>query len=249
MRKPAIVLLLLLLILSWSYAGSPQGRLYAVMAGVSKYKNPGNDLPHPRADATEIYDILKLRTEISGLRLLTDEKATVSNILKTTRELFSQTKPEDSVLFFFSGHGNNELFSAYDAPLKFDQLRAIFKETKAKRKIIFADSCHAGTFRTAGSARTGQRPSLGGDVMLFLSSRSNQNSLDNPRMKYSMFTYFLAAGLKGGADANRDRIITARELFDFVNPKVKERSNGVQIPVMWGKFPDNMTILDWNPAN
>jgi uncharacterized caspase-like protein len=49
--------------------------------------------------------------------------------------------------------------------------------------------------------------------------------------------------LRGGADANKDGYITTKELFVFVYPKVKERSNGRQMPVMWGNFDENMVIL------
>jgi uncharacterized caspase-like protein len=59
------------------------------------------------------------------------------------------------------------------------------------------------------------------------------------------FTFFLIAGLKGGADANRDRMITAKELYDFVRPQVEEQTGGKQIPVMWGKFEDDMVIMNW----
>ncbi len=53
-------------------------------------------------------------------------------------------------------------------------------------------------------------------------------------------------GLRGGADADHNKVVTARELFDFVYPRVKEHSKGIQVPVMWGKFEDRMEILNWN---
>ena len=56
---------------------------------------------------------------------------------------------------------------------------------------------------------------------------------------------YLQKGLRGNADANRDRTITAKELFDFVSEGVIKISNGKQHPVMWGKFPDNMPVMVW----
>jgi len=50
---------------------------------------------------------------------------------------------------------------------------------------------------------------------------------------------------KGNADANRNRIITAKELFDFVYSGVIQISGGKQHPVMWGNFSDNMTVMKW----
>jgi uncharacterized caspase-like protein len=46
----------------------------------------------------------------------------------------------------------------------------------------------------------------------------------------SSFTYWLTRGLSGEADLNQDRVVTADELFRFVEEKVREDSVGKQIP-------------------
>ena len=81
--------------------------------------------------------------------------------------------------------------------------------------------------------------------MLFLSSRSNESSLEIPSMKNGFFTTYLQRGLRGNADANRDRTITAKELFDFVSTNVIKISKEKQHPVMWGKFSDDMPVMVW----
>jgi uncharacterized caspase-like protein len=63
--------------------------------------------------------------------------------------------------------------------------------------------------------------------------------------KNSVFTTYLVRGLRGGADANNNRIITARELFNFVSNGVIKVTRKGQHPVMWGKFDSNMSILKW----
>ena len=67
------------------------------------------------------------------------------------------------------------------------------------------------------------------------------------RNKNADFTQYLIKGLKGAADTDSDRIITAKEIFTYVSAKVSERTRKKQNPVMWGKFNDNMHILNWNP--
>ena len=47
-------------------------------------------------------------------------------------------------------------------------------------------------------------------------------------------------GKEGGADDNGDRKVTARELFNYANPKTIERFN--IHPQMWGNFNDNMVV-------
>ena len=65
-------------------------------------------------------------------------------------------------------------------------------------------------------------------------------------MMNGVFTTFLLRGLRGGADVDLNRKITAKELFHFVNKGVRERSKEKQHPVMWGKFDDNYVLMDWN---
>ena len=55
----------------------------------------------------------------------------------------------------------------------------------------------------------------------------------------------LFRSLSGEADANRDRIVTAKELFDFVHKGVIYRSQDKQHPVMWGKFKTTMPVIKW----
>ena len=84
--------------------------------------------------------------------------------------------------------------------------------------------------------------------MFFLSSRSTEKSLETPRQtgfKNSLFTVFLERGLRGGADTNKDRVITAKEIYNFVHQGVVEASGNRQHPVMWGKFDGNMVVMKW----
>jgi uncharacterized caspase-like protein len=222
-----------------------QGKLYAVLVGVSEYRDASDNLTSCHRDAIEMYDLLKRHTSPSNLTLLTNRRACRDSILRAAADLFTKTHPEDIVVFFFSGHGNSGCFYAHDKILPFKSLQAIFRKTKANRKLIFADACFSGTLRTSQPHTDTGATSMGSNVLLFLSSRSNQTSIDEPSLKNGLFTFFLLAGLRGGADANRDRTITAKELFDFVGPKVKEQSRGEQAPVMWGKFDDNMPIIVW----
>jgi uncharacterized caspase-like protein len=245
MRRTALFFFLLFFIISGAQA-QQKSKLFAVVVGISEYQQSGNNLTYSHKDAIEMYNLLKLQTKASNIRLLTNRQATKDNIIAAADSLFSKANPEDIVIFFFSGHGNPGKFQAHDKALPFTALEKVFKKTKAQRKIIFADACYAGTFRKspqspAASANT----DAGKNVLLFLSSRSNQASEESKKIKNGAFTYFLIAGLKGGADANKDRYITAKELFTFVNPKVKEYTKGEQVPVMWGKFDDNMIIFNW----
>ena len=109
--------------------------------------------------------------------------------------------------------------------------------------MVFADACYSGKMRVSG----GSAPSAGKEqnVMFFLSSRSNEVSIENPMMKNGYFTAFLERGLRGGADSDRNRVITAKELYNFVSEGVKKISDDRQHPVMWGNFSNYMPVIKW----
>ena len=129
----------------------------------------------------------------------------------------------------------------YDGTITYGDVRKVMAASRSKNKMILADACLSGNMRKPG--RDNSPSSM--HVMLFLSSRGNESSYENPNMSNGYFTACLQRALRGGADANRDRIITARELFQFVSPKVAQMSDGLQHPVMWGKFDDNMPVMVW----
>ena len=241
MRKLFVILLLILPL-------SAQGSIYAVLVGVSEYGQNIGNLACCHRDAMAMYALLKEHTTPNKMILMVNQQATLEAVVDQTIQLFSKAKAGDMVVFFFSGHGYSDFFCLHNKNLHFSVLQKIFKDCKAKQKVIFADACYAGTLRTEGDQAALAASSKGSNVMLFLSSRNNQRSAESPFLQNGRFTYFLLAGLKGGADANKDGCITAKELFDFVYPKVKEDSRGSQIPVMWGRFDKHMIILKRKPT-
>ena len=96
------------------------------------------------------------------------------------------------------------------------------------------------------SSSTKAREDLSQSVMLFLSSRDDETSKEGTIfMNNGVFTACLLSGLKGGADQNRDRVITAWELFKAVSEGVRKMTYDEQHPVMWGKFDKNMPVMVW----
>ena len=108
-----------------------------------------------------------------------------------------------------------------------------------------ADAPCARKIRTKNNGQSSVSAAKKANVMLFLSSRGNETSLEKPGMKNGFFTTYLVKGLRGGADKNRDRTITAKELFNYVHSGVIQLSGNRQHPVMWGKFANNMPVMKW----
>lgn len=236
MRKLSFILLFLVVTASCCLSQN----IYLVSAGISDYPGTRNDLNLPFNDAKAIYR-LYLRNAKANAVLLTNGNATRSHILTKTRNLFAKAGKDDIVVFFFSGHGFPGGFCAYDENLTYGEIRKLFASCKAKNKIIFADACFSGDIRENQPGKSDPD----NNVMLFLSSRDDETSMERRDMRNGFFTACLVRCLKGGADVNRDRVITARELFDAVSKGVKDLSHNRQHPVMWGNFDNDMPVMIW----
>ena len=230
------------LLLAWMMlcAITLQAKTYIVSVGIADYPGTEHDLRISDNDAKTIAKVFSVAKQAT-VSILINEQATQSALLSTMHTSFMNANSEDIVILYFSGHGTPGALVCHDGLLTYQHIFKMLKGCKASRKVIIADACYAGKMRTTRQQSDSYNTQ---NVMLFLSSRTNEVSRES-RYKNSLFTIFLERGLRGGADTNRDRYITARELYDFVHKGVIEASGNKQHPVMWGKFENNMTVINW----
>lgn len=230
------------LLLAWMMlcAITLQAKTYLVSVGIADYPGTEHYLRISDNDAKTIAKVFSVAKQAT-VSILINEQATQSALLSTMHTSFMNANSEDIVILYFSGHGTPGALVCHDGLLTYQHIFKMLKGCKASRKVIIADACYAGKMRTTRQQSDSYNTQ---NVMLFLSSRTNEVSRES-RYKNSLFTIFLERGLRGGADTNRDRYITARELYDFVHKGVIEASGNKQHPVMWGKFENNMTVINW----
>ena len=219
-----------------------ESKVYLVSVGISDYKGVDMDLRLSADDAKTMTWLYSKNTELQYVQLL-NEKATIGAISSAMNKVFSNAGQNDIVVFFYSGHGYPGGFAVYDGKLSYSVIRKAMAKSKCRNKMIFADACFSGKLRDAKDKSTSSTKDI--DVMLFLSSRHNEASIERPQMVNGFFTACLLKCLKGGADIDRNRIITAKELYQEVSRGVKTLSNDQQHPVMWGNFDHDMTIMKW----
>lgn len=240
MRKLLLLIAIFLLIPFFAEA-----KVYLVSVGIADYPGSGNDLNLPAKDAQTVTWLYSKNTSLQYCQLL-DAKATVKNIVVAMDKVYANAGKDDIVVFFFSGHGYRGGFYAHDDKLPYKKIKAAMAKSKCKNKMIFADACFSGKIRTGGSLSQSMTDDIkNANIMLFLSSRGNETSIETPSMKNGFFTTYLQRGLRGAADTDRNRVITAKELFRYVHDNVVELSEGRQHPVMWGNFSDNMPVMKW----
>ena len=128
-------------------------KVWAVVVGIGRYTTMPV-LKYTDDDAYHIYAFLKSpeggALPDSQIRLLIDEDATRTNIIRAMRHVFLKADENDVVLLYYSGHGIQGAFlpvdfDGYNNKLKHEEVKELFTETKAKHKICLADACHAGT--------------------------------------------------------------------------------------------------------
>ena len=213
--------------------GVPGGaRVIALLVGVSDYGERTSGLPNTDDDARQLYN--SLRT--SGLLhpasvLLTNEQATTKAVSEAFQRAAAAAGPNDTFLFFFSGHGDQvdvpasaaeldgraETIELYDAAMTDAQLAPLFASVRGRLSIVAIDACYSGGFRNLIS-----RP----NVMGLFSSEEDLTSLVASRFKAGGFlAYFLRAGLTGEADDDGDRIVSAGELSTYVRRRFRREGD------------------------
>jgi uncharacterized caspase-like protein len=187
------------------------------------------------------------------IKLLTNNEATRSNIVGAIKKIFEASSKDDLIIFYFAGHGwaegqtmyfltnEVEMDNLIGTALSQDDIEKSFKYARAKRALMIADACHAGatkiSFGTARDIDVRNRLLLeiaqsADGLTLLTAAGSNQQSKEDVRWGggHGVFTYHLIEGLKGPADEDGNKIITVREIFDYVDRKVKEETDGKQRP-------------------
>lgn len=244
------LLYILLLCSFYSYAQNT----YVVSVGISDYKYI-NDLRKTETDAKNFAELYRTKTD--NVETLLGQQATHDNVLNTIRTYFSKAKENDIVVFYFSGHGTNGGLCAYETKsaktaITYAEIQQAIRNCKAGEKLLFIDACFSGGLRQTPKDASQSNKNLHSQlkktkgIMLFLSSRTEETSQENIWAPNGFYTQYLLMGLKGEADTNGDRIVTAKEIFTYVSGKVTERTSKRQNPVMWGNFDDDMQIMNWN---
>lgn len=228
-------------------------KTYVVSVGLGDYKYPdiAPSLPCSVNDAKAVSHFFN---DYNGSRvfMLLDENATRDHILTVLSKEFAKSTPDDEIIFVFSGHGVPGGLTTYETKdmnsiITYNEIQNIMKSAKARRKIILAMACYSGGLNLTKSKKSPnnktRKRTEKTSVMLYTSSRSDEPSWENSMMKNSFFISRILKALRGAADANKDRKITARELFNYVNPAVIDDTEGLQHPQMWGNFDDSMVVV------
>lgn len=147
--------------------GTDTATKYALLVGVSRFQEPKITLQYAKNDAVAFYDYL---TSTQGgfpkenVTLLTNEKATKSNIEQALERVENLSTRDDLVLVYFSSHGTPPYTdgvvhvvtydtvltrtAAWKTSISGERIRDFVERTKAKRIVVVLDTCYSsGAYR------------------------------------------------------------------------------------------------------
>lgn len=216
-------------------------RTFVVSVGVADYKEV-NDLRLSRNDVATFNSIM--RSQGAEIVTLLDSQADHASVITALRGTFAKAGPDDTMVFFFSGHGYEDGFCCYDMSLpssrpaaagakpsaqarlsvtgrsrggiSYAEMQILFRNCRAGRKIVLADACFSGGLQKGEHLGVTVQSARNGDVVFMLSSKPTETSLETGDAPNSLFTHYLAEALSGRADTNADGLISVGELYDYV---------------------------------
>jgi len=212
--------------------------------------------------------------ERDHIRCFLEEEATADAILNTSFEWLNTNgaDEDDIILYFFNMHGYyipadlppvdepdgyDEIICPWDPTVNGwnietyivdDDLAARFNTLKSHNIVIIVDTCHAGGM-IDGSSDLG----CSGRVVL-TSCDVNEASCMFFAALHWMFPYYLIQGLKGRADLNHDRFVSAEEALNYTKEPVAVRSTffnnlfdtqqGTQHPQLYDGWPSEENNME-----
>ena len=248
---------------------------WALVVGISQFKDPSLNLRYPAKDARDFTDFLVKSGRFASdhVKLLQDKDATRENMLDTMGDkwLPRVSGPDDLVLIYISTHGSPSTMDvggtnyllAYDTDkdrmystgIAMQDLTRIIKgRIQSDRMVIILDACHAGAVTDPGQkglVRQGnfdaEEIALGTGQLVICSSDTNQISWESRQYQNSVFTRGLISALQvEGEKTTLSRAFTA--LKDAVSTEVRRDRGAQQTPVLKGKWQGDELVIAVPPA-
>jgi hypothetical protein len=235
------------------------GNPWAVLVGVNEYEDSANygELQVCVKDVEAVHEQLVAGGfDPARIRLLTDhtdELPTRANILTALKAVADATEPGDLLLFYYSGHGEEDGGESYliardgrrlvlsDTAVPLSRVKEIVEEAPARAKVIVLDACHSG----ADIGGKGPQPmseafirrvfEQAEGMAILASCKQGQLSYEWRDNERSVFTHFLLEALAGAADRDEKGFVTVQDASRHVTNGVKlwaSQRNTSQIPTL-----------------
>ena len=238
-------------------AAGPDGNTYALLVGVSKYKDTNvSSLQFADRDAISFADVLNSPrgggVPRENIMLLTNEKATTAAVRNAFQTFLKQrADKKDTVVVMIAGHGmvedpgrkkgyilthDTDLQDLPTTAMPMQELRDLFAEqlSRVGRVLMFVDVCRSGALGTMASTSinndVAKLSETEGDLFLFMASRPRELSYESPDFGggHGVFSYFVMKGLLADADEDKTGKVTIDNLIRYVRNQVETSTKKFQ---------------------
>ena len=221
------------------------GDYYALIIGIDRYTGEWQPLQNAVNDAKEIERILKEKYFITHFRTLFDEQASRENILQGLEWIMQNSKEEDNVFIYYSGHGeyNKDMQRGFWVPfdatsksftkyISNEDIKSFLSGIKSKHTLLVADACFSGDiFRGKTITIPFENSTKYYNKIYSLNSRKAMTSgglepvMDKGKNGHSVFAYYFLKALNN----NDQKYYDAGQLFNYL--KIPVVNNSYQTPV------------------
>ena len=247
----------------------PQGRSrYGLVVGIDQYADSRLDLRCAAADARLVHRLMVdpecgLFPE-ANVELLLNEAATQQAVWRSLAGLRRKAGPEDTVWVYFAGHAapeddqtywvthDSDVNDLFSTGLGSEQISGVLSRVAVDRQVVMLDCCHAAAIacqqnptRSVLAAEELYGSFQGKGSITLCSSDGGQRSVELAEHGHGAFTYFLERGLRGEADLNGDGVVTADELWRYLQDKVSDAARKVgvqQTPLLIGQLSHGLPL-------
>ncbi len=240
-----------LVVLLLGMAVSCHAEKWAIVVGINEYQDAGiSDLECAVQDAQMIYEVLTEAPEgfaSENVILLSDSqtdplyKPTRSRLFSYLTTWFAEPVVGDTVLFYFAGHGTDSQGRSFLLPsdatltnpavtgIPLETVKEYLRQCKATKRVMIVDTCHSGAGRDVDVMGSATAQALFEDaegLVTLASCKQDERSYEWKEQGHGAFSYFLAEGLGGAADADDDGVVLASELNRYVWHKTRKWAAG-----------------------
>jgi formylglycine-generating enzyme required for sulfatase activity/uncharacterized caspase-like protein len=251
----------------------------ALLIGVSKYGAGIPALPECVVDVDAMQRVL-VHPEMGGFAaadITVLKNPQRQEMVDAIHQLFSNRKPDDLLLFYFSGHGmmdedeyklhlatsgtytnqNSRVYAPSAVEAAYIHQRLNY--SKSRRLVLILDCCYSGAFAkemTKGDSIINLDNYLGGKGRAILtSSTASELSLgakvttEHGNSGLSIYTRYLVEGMEtGAADLDDDGFIGVEELHEYASKRVQEAAPAMN-PMFYPQERGNKIILAKSPKD
>ena len=219
---------------------SPAARV-AVVVGANAPPEGRRPLRYAHGDARGIARVLERTGGFarSNIHLLLDPSAqTVIRVLDAELERLRALEDATMLLFYYSGHADENGLFPGGQPLSYADLRRRLESDAARVRVGIVDACRGGgwtgtrglTEAEAFEVNVPLDVSNEGSVLV-ASSSGLEDAHESEALQGGFFTHHWVAALQGAGDRNGDRFVTVVEAFDYAKSlTIRDTARHAEVP-------------------